>query len=67
MRTVIISILLLAAIGLEAQSDKYASAMKQNLVLFDSAKTSRPSPITLNGLGRQKKLNGFPTITLVLP
>jgi hypothetical protein len=52
MRTVIISILLLAAIGLEAQSDKYASAMKQNLVLFDSAKTSQDFQTLANNFER---------------
>jgi hypothetical protein len=41
MRTVIFSFFILLAAGLQAQSDKYVSAMKQNLALFDSAKTTQ--------------------------
>jgi len=40
MKTIIAAIALLATVSVNAQSDKYADAMKQNLTLFDSAKTT---------------------------
>lgn len=41
MKTIIAAIALLATVSVNAQSDKYADAMKKNLVLFDSAKTTQ--------------------------
>ena len=40
MKTIIAAIALLAAVSVNAQSDKYADAMKKNLSMFDSAKTT---------------------------
>jgi len=40
MKQIIIAVLALIAISANAQSDKYTDAMKKNLVLFDSAKTT---------------------------
>lgn len=41
MKTIIAAIALLATVSVNAQSDKYADAMKKNLVLFDSVKTTQ--------------------------
>ncbi len=40
MKTIIAVIVLLAAVSANAQSDKYVSAMKKNLAMFDSVKTT---------------------------
>src|SRR5947208_3648679 len=40
MKKMILALMLLSAIITNAQSDKYAAAMKKNLDLFDSAKTT---------------------------
>src|SRR5215467_11140272 len=40
MKQIIIAIVALTTISANAQSDKYTDAMKKNLVLFDSAKTT---------------------------
>lgn len=40
MKTIIAAVILLTTISANAQSDKYADAMKKNLSLFDSAKTT---------------------------
>jgi len=39
MKTIIAAIALLVTVSVNAQSDKYADAMKKNLSMFDSAKT----------------------------
>jgi hypothetical protein len=41
MKTIIAAIALLATVSVNAQSDKYTDAMKKNLSMFDSAKTSQ--------------------------
>ena len=41
MKTIIAAIALLATVSVNAQSDKYADAMKKNLALFDSAKSTQ--------------------------
>ena len=40
MKTIIAAIALLTAVSVNAQSDKYEDAMKKNLSMFDSAKTT---------------------------
>ncbi len=40
MKTIIAVIVLLAAVSANAQSDKYVAAMKKNLAMFDSVKTT---------------------------
>jgi tetratricopeptide (TPR) repeat protein len=40
MKTIIAAIALLAAVSVKAQSDKYEDAMKKNLVMFDSVKST---------------------------
>src|SRR6476620_1460178 len=40
MKTIIAAIALLATVSVNAQSDKYEDAMKKNLSMFDSAKTT---------------------------
>jgi hypothetical protein len=40
MKKIIAAIALLATVSVNAQSDKYADAMKKNLALFDSSKTT---------------------------
>jgi tetratricopeptide (TPR) repeat protein len=40
MKTIIAAIALLAAVSVNAQSDKYEDAMKKNLSMFDSVKTT---------------------------
>jgi tetratricopeptide (TPR) repeat protein len=41
MKTIIAAIALLATVSVNGQSDKYADAMKKNLALFDSVKTTQ--------------------------
>jgi hypothetical protein len=41
MKTIIVAIALLVTVSVNAQSDKYVDAMKKNLSMFDSAKTSQ--------------------------
>jgi hypothetical protein len=44
--------LLVGAISLQAQSDKYADAMKKNLTMFDSAKTPQDFQVVANTFER---------------
>ena len=40
MKKMILAFVLLSSIMVNAQSDKYVAAMKKNLAMFDSAKTT---------------------------
>ncbi len=40
MKSILFSLLMVCAFASSAQSDKYIAAMKKNLALFDSAKTT---------------------------
>ncbi len=52
MKSFIVSFLLVAAFSAHAQSDKYVEAMKKNLVLFDSAKTTQDFQAVANTFER---------------
>ena len=70
MKTIIAAIALLVTVSVNAQSDKYADAMKKNLSMFDSAKTHRIFKILLQHLKElvmQKKHSGFLIIMQGLP
>jgi len=52
MKAFVLLSLLLIAVSVEAQSDKYAAAMKKNLELFDSAKTTQDFQTVANNFER---------------
>ena len=52
MKSFIVSFLLVTAFSAHAQSDKYVDAMKKNLVLFDSAKTTQDFQAVANTFER---------------
>lgn len=63
MKSILFSFLMLAGLASAAQSDKYTAAMKKNLAMFDSARTTADFQVlanTLERIGEAEKTQWLP-------
>ncbi len=66
MKSILLSLMMLTGIASSAQSDKYVEAMKKNLVLFDSAKTSADYQAVANTFETDRRCRKGPVVAIII-